>query len=128
MGASYLILLQTSYKDEKTYNLVCTSWYELPGGGIRSYNNVDSLLNGYSEETLGDSYPIFDEMIDYYIDNSKCELIKMVFSEEGYYKSNRFYVPNNIILAALLKKGLIMSVSDYDGELTINMKSTGCLE
>lgn len=127
-GAGYLILTKSSFKDEQAYNLVCTSWYELQGDSERTFNNVDSLLNFYTHEIGRNSIPIPDAFVEKYSEKSKCELLRMVFDEEGDYYGGRFYIGNNIVLAALLKKGLRIEVSDYDGNLYFDLNSIGCIE
>ena len=129
IGVGYLILTKAIFRDEEAYYLTCTAWHELPEAK-RSRGNVDSLLNvsGPLESVSENLIPIPNALIDYYADKSKCELLKMIFHDDGYYDGGRFYVGDNLILAALLKKGVQIYWEDYDGNLFCNLKELGCVE
>lgn len=124
-GESYLILIDADW-EHQSYFLVSTGWYELPNTNDRSFSNIDSLLQGYHKELHLSMVPIPESLIAVYNNKSDCDLARMLFTDEGYFKRGRFYVASNIILAALVQRGFEINISDYDGEPFFDLDSANC--
>ena len=124
-GAGYLMLVAS--QQSLRVDLLSASWLELPNGGKRSISNVDSLLNGLSKDTQEFEYfSIEISRLEEYDSIPICELTRHIFDEDGHYYTPRFYVPVNLIIASLVRRGMEISVSDYDGELYMDVSKMNC--
>lgn len=127
MGANYLLLIKAPLGSvtEKGYYLISTGWYELQSE--RSFNNVDSLLNGHiSEMESKNLIALYESQINSLNNKSICDLSKMTFTNKGFYKAPRYYQSSALILAALVSKGVQIDISDYEGEPSLGAKFLNC--
>lgn len=124
LGQNYLVLAKSNWPN-KSYYLLSTGWYELPNK-TRSYASVDSLLQGTFEEPELTMTPIPESLLSIYNGISDCDLIKLLFTNEGYFKRARFFTGQNVILAELIRRGFKIELSDYDGEPFFDRSSIDC--
>lgn len=126
-GASYLLLAKYSKGSKNGYYFINTAWFELPGNQNRCIENIDSLLNGNMNDLYSNNLiPIPEYQPDFYEERSTCDLIKESFDENGYYIASSYYSTNILILAELIRRGIQIEVSDYEGEPHVNLVSINC--
>jgi hypothetical protein len=124
-GVGYLLLVKTSNKVEDDFYLVDSRLNEF--SDKLSYNGLDSLLNGkVNTLDLNEMIPISSRILALYDKIKICELVEMIFLKDGYYKPPFYLYSSNYILASLIKRGAIITIGDFDGELFIDNKSIKC--
>jgi len=124
-GLGYLLLVSSSDKTINDFFLVDSREFEFET--IRSYTNVDNLLNGKIDTfDFEGIIPISSRILAMYDKIETCELTKEIFRKDGYYKAPFYLKSSNYILASLVRRGALITIGDFDGTLIINNESVSC--
>jgi len=128
-GASYLLLTVWSEDNPNARRLICTSWFERGASEPLDLNAVDRLLNRGilpQQDMSMIQRPISLESIGSLDEFSICEIARVLFSEEGYYIPQPYFVPQDLLLAVLIERGVQVHISDYDGYPDIANEELDC--
>lgn len=101
-------LLLTPFEGTNNKRIINTIWFN-GVEGLSRYSFIDSLLNlGIVERhrSLPFNYPILQEEIDLYDNNSTCELLSILFNEDGSEKPCPYYRDRQTIIAVLLDRNV----------------------
>lgn len=127
-GYSHLLLIKAPQNFNEDYLLISTEWFTQNDVNKRSFDDVSDLLNGkINEQDQFGLFPITTNQLNFYKDKETCDLIREIFDKRGFYQpSGDYYSSNVILLSVLVNRGIQISLSDVDGEPSIDLNSTGC--
>lgn len=130
MGKSYYLLVPSKYRSDNM-RIIGTHWFHPEGERIVTIDFVDSLLNSGLENrvltTIQMEEPIKEEDLSFYKNYSSCELLRSVFTVEGYLKNHiDIWLNKRNIIAALIQRNYRISVSDYEGQIVIGLGEEDC--
>ena len=130
IGENYLILIPWDSVHPHSFRLVATSWFEPTQSSDLNFLETALLLNkgvrrdGSSSSGLDQKIDF--ESIEHYEEISTCEIFLTLFSRSGNFAQPPFYIPQDLLLAVLINRGIMVGISCFDGEPIVNINDLAC--